>query len=192
MQSIMQLSPALLITVDNVEDVSSFISPTFSKNGRLMQFGTGSYWEKLLEVPLMGEGDHNADTTIRITVGIEPTKPAHGGRDPVVGLHDGAYINSFKLHDQGNYVDYTPCNAHNAAFQGATRVPRNTPAPRQYTMIFKPSDRYAVCSTAQEGGYINTAIFYAQLRATEPLSFVVHRQASHDQYSFNYILVEIL
>ena len=190
-QSIMQPTPGLHITVDNVQQLSSFTAPSFSISGRLMQFGTGSYLEKLLEVPLVGVGDLDVDATVCITVGVEPPSPLTADRDPRVGLSDGVNSNLYELYDQGNYGSYPPCSAA-AAVQDFNLVPTNSPVPRQYTMMFKLFDRYGTCSTAHEGGYITTATFDNQLTVTQPLSLVVYRHDSNEEYSFNYFLVEIL
>ena len=110
----------------------------------------------------MDAGELDVDATIRIAVGIEPPNPATTDRDAKVGLSDGVDVNNYQLVDQSNYANFPPCNPCDAA-QDDNRVPSDSPVPHQYTLIFKPYDRYGACYTAQEGGYVNTATLNKQL-----------------------------
>ena len=187
----MQLSPGLLINVHNVQQVSSFIDSSFAINGRVMEFKAGNASEKLLEVPLVGVGELDVDATVRITVALQLPTSATADRDPRVGLSDGVHVNDYYLVDRNNYAATSPCLPEDATHDDV-RVPTNSPVPREYTLIFKPYDRYSACYTAQEGGYVNTVTFNKQLTVTQSLSLVVHRSDAIEQYSFNYFLVEIL
>ena len=185
------LHTGLLIDVDNVRQISSFIDSSFSTEGRTMKFAAGATNEKLLEVPLVGVRDLDVDATIRITIGLQPPNPATNDRDPRVGLSDGVNVNYYQLVDQANYHNFPPCNPISATHDG-TRVPNNSPVPYQYTLTFKPYNRYSTCYTAQNGGYVNTATFNRQLIVTKPLSLVVYRSDAAEHYMFKYFLVEIL
>ena len=156
-----------------------------------MKFGAGTTSEKLLEVPLVGVGELDIDSTIRITVALQPPIPATTDRDPKVGLSDGTNVNLFYLTDQWNYANSSPCRPFNGTHQD-TRVPASSSVPYQYTLIFKPYDRYGACYTAQRGGYANAARFNRQLVITKPLSLAVHREDAAERYTFYYFLVEIL
>lgn len=157
-----------------------------------MEFGAGaSGAEKILEVPLVGAGDLKCDATIRVTVGLVPPNPLTTDRDPRVGLSDGNIVNTFYLRDQGDYDTLPSCDPE-GGISNDIMVANAAPVPDEYTLIFKPYDRYAHCKTGQEGGYSNPATFANQLIINKPISLVVFRDDAAETYSFNYFLVEIL
>lgn len=176
-----------MIRADNVRQVCSYYDNSLTTD-RKIKFGTGSSYEKLLECPLPRIEDIHA--TVRMTVAIDPPTPTHfTDRDPYVGLTDGTKLNRIVLYNRGHS---TSCVLDNASEQDNTRVPSNSAVPSYYTLIFTPYPCYGACYTAQNGSYMNTGWFRDQMVMTKPLSLVVYRQNSHEQYSFNFIIVEIL
>lgn len=194
----MQPCSGLLINGGNVQGLSSFIHSSYTTDGRNMRFVPGTAYEMLLEVPLVGMGQLNMDTTIRITVGRSrlPQNPLVTDNEPRVGLSDGNTVNDFHLEDPVNYdstpPSLPPCKPV-AGIHDNTLVSNNSPLPNQYTLLFKPYSKYGACYTAQDGGYVNTAEFTNQMIITQPLSLVLHGgDEPNEGYTFHYFLVEIL
>jgi len=73
-------------------------------------------------------------------------------RDPWIGITDGRVTYEYVIHNIGNYRSLPPCRA------SETHTQKNPPT-GTFTFFFKQAKRFGVCSTAQNGGYINADIF---------------------------------
>ena len=154
-----------------------------------MQFTASSSDIKLMEVPLAGPMQLDRYVTVRITVSL---KPATGDSDPGFGLTDGTNQTRFSLVDTSNYIDHSPCYVHPLfGTHDNILVPASTPPPAEYTLLFNPYLGYGQCSTAQVGGYVNTATF-SQLDFSKGLSLIIHADGVGESYTFKSILVEFV
>lgn len=170
-----------MITADNVYYHASFVDDSFSVSGHTMVVGTGgSNFEKLLEVPIKKLSDRDS---VRITVAVEALT-IH--RDPHVGLSDGVNYNRIELRDDSNR-----CALNSGTNDSPPLVP-NAAVPNHYTLIFTPFFRYGACHTSVNGTYVNTGRFNVQLDVNRPLSFVVYRENTNEDYLFKYFVIEVL
>ena len=93
--------------------------------------------------------------------------------------------------DKNNYDSYSPCYIWPASgIHDDTRVSTSTLVPTTTKLTFTPFYKYGSCETAQQGGYINTGRFNAQVDITKPLFLEMDRKDAAEEYSFFYILVE--
>ena len=183
----------LHLTADNIQYHATFIDSSVSIQGRAINVAAGSSnKEKILEVPI---GHIDAHASIIITVGLNNTQPNTPGVDSdlVVGVSDGTNSNSWGLLDINNYSNLPPCYIWpgEGTFDD-TRVSSTTRVSAIAKFIYSPFHKYGSCETAQEGGYINTGRFNAQLDVTKPLLLQVRRDGAGEQYSLFYLFVEIV
>lgn len=183
---------SIFINADTIQHLSSYVNQSvLNIDGHLIKFFEGSANDRLFEVPVVDKGELDIHATLRVTVAVQPPTPTHStDRDPIIGLVDGVEINAFMLHDQSNY-GYTSCQLLQATHD-ITDISTLTAVTQQYTLIFKPYSRYGACVTAQSGGYVNTGRFNSQLDVSQSLHLVVQRNNAGEDYTFNYILIEIL
>ena len=178
----------LHLTPDNIRYFASFLHSSASIQDRVIHFGTGTADEKLLEVPL-GQIDPHA--TIVITFGLDNSRPnTPSDHDPYIGISDSTNTNQIAISDTGNYASDSPCGLVHGTEDG-TLVSSGTKVPATFKFTFTPFYKYGSCETAQEGGYINTGRFNAQIDMTKPLYLCVNRENPLEQYNFHYFMVEI-
>ena len=148
--------------------------------------------EKLLEVPLVAAGEFDPRTTVRITVGLDPTA-ANAGTDVdhIIGLTDGNNENLMRISDTANLnqgVRY--CLLDNSQSEnpplGVIEVPGVV------TSLFQPFYRYGACSTANNAGYTNVGTFNTQLDISNGISFTVSGDNEPESYRYYYFLIEML
>ena len=185
------LVKSVYVNYENVEEVASYMhqSVTVDKDNRVIHVSSGSSNQRLIEVPI---GCVSPDTNIVITVGLPPAHyNTNNDRDPRVGItaqKGTAY--SFKLHDVNNYPKWTPCKVEYADRDNVL-VSEGTLFPATFKLTINPIHKYAVCETAQDGGYINTGKFNRDLDHTGPLYLQVKRDDSYEEYLFHYFQVDI-
>ena len=181
----------LLLTSKNIEFYSTFLSSAVDVRERVIYFGPGvADEEKLLEVPI---GEVAPHATIVITVGLNKSHPndASADSDPAVGISDGTYENLIWIIDVNGYPRQSPCFARNSSRFDDTRVTAGTPVPATFKLTFTPFNKFGFCETAQDGGYINTFAFNAQMDITKALFLTVRRHQIAEQYYYHYFKVEI-
>ena len=99
----------------------------------------------------------------------------------------------FSLMDTANYADHSPCYVHSEfGSHDNILVPRSTLPSAEYSFLFNPFLGYGSCSTAQIGGYVNTASFSQILDVRRGLTLIVYSDDDLESYSFKNILVELL
>ena len=179
-------SQSILITPHNVRYLANFIASSATIDSRSIRFSRGTS-SKLLQVPIAAAGELDAHTSIRVTVGLTPVS---GDSDPRIGISDGVNVNRFYIVDTGNYRDHSPCYVVDGSHENKLVTTRRVPP--QFTFLFSPFYKYGACSSAQDGGYLNVGTFNKQVDPTNGLSLVVYRDGAHEQYKFNYFLVETL
>ncbi len=184
-------SQTLFIAPDNFQSLAVDVDDSIIVEERAIRFGTGTANEILFEVPL---GFIDPHATIRVTVGLDDTRPSTPGadHDPVIGLTDGSSANEFRIHDINSYPTVPPCTPVAATSQDDNRVTERTHVSAQVTLIFRPIRKFGSCFLPMDGGYINTATFSAQLDSSRALSLRVRRSDPSEQYRFHYFLVEVL
>jgi hypothetical protein len=144
---------------------------------------------KLLEVPL---GTVDSRATIVITVGLDKSHPSTTGVDAdfTVGISDGTNNNQQYIVDVDNYGNNPSCYPDSASHDNNI-TPPGTPFPSTLKLTFIPFYKYGACETAQEGGFIETGTFNAQIDTSKPLSLSVFRHTAPEQVFLHYIRVEI-
>ena len=180
---------SILVNYLTIEDLATYLHSSFHISGRDMQFtSSGSGYHELMEVPLVGPGQLKS-LSVRITVTLKPVASGVDS-DPRVGLTDGDKQQLFTFADRSNYPTYTPCLA--SGNQDNILVPASTPPPAEYSLLFNPFLGYGSCSTAQVGGYVNTATFAQTLDTRRGLTLIVLSADIGEHYNFTSILVELL
>ena len=179
----------LHLTPDNFRYYASFLHSSADIQERVIHFGAGVANEKLLEVPL---GEVDPQSTIIITVGLKKSHLNTQGVDSDlrVGISDGAIFNTINLIDANNYGSYPPCRPLDATHDNLI-LPSTVQAPSTFKLTFVPFYKSGVCETAQEGGYINTGTFIAQIDTSKPLFLRADRADANEEYFIHYIRVEI-
>ena len=180
-------SQSILVTPGNVRYLASFIDSSATIDSRSIRFGSGTGYEKLLQVPIAAAGELDAHASIRVTVGLTPVS---GDSDPRFGLTDGNNENKFQLLDASNYPTASPCSVIDGSHENNRVTTRRVSS--QFTFLFSPFYKYGACSSAQDGGYLNVGTFNKQIDPTYGLSLVVYRHNAPENYRLHYFLVEIL
>ena len=138
-------------------------------------------------------GHIDPHASIIITVGLNTTIPNVNHSNLYVGVSDETNSNLWLIVSTLNYDIVSPCFIlSGSGSHDDTRVSSTTRTPTTTKLTFTPFYKYGSCETAQEGGYINTARFTAQLDVTKPLFLQVRRYSATEPYSIFYFLVEII
>ena len=153
---------------------------TITDSERIMHFGTGTFREELIRVPLAGPGELDPHAVIRITVALKPHAP---DSDPNIGLTDGDSENYFRI--VGGY-----CYMYTSGSSIIASVPSGTAQHYEYILLFEPYSKYGACSHI--GGHITPGYFHQRLDISKGLEFIVKREDTAEQYDFYYFLIEIV
>ena len=182
---------SVYVNYENVEEVASYMheSVTVDKDNRVIHVSSGSSNQRLIDVPI---GCIPSDANVVITLGLPPAHyNTNHDRDPKVGISDGEGNRLlYKLHDVNNYPKWTPCRVEGGDYDNVL-VSEGTPFPGKFELTINPKNKYAVCETAQDGGYITTGQFNKDLDHTGSLNLQVRRDDSHEEYLFHYFKVDI-
>ena len=105
-----------------------------------------------------------------VTVAINKSHPNTPGIDSDyrIGISDGTNNNLQFLVDIDDYGGSSPCYTVNGSHD-ERRVSLGTEVPATFKLLFVPFYKYGSCETVQEGGYINTGTFAAQIDTSKPL-----------------------
>ena len=179
----------ILITPGNVRYLANFIHSGATIDSRSICFGSGTAFDKLLQVPIATAGELDAHASIRVTVGLTPVI---GDSDPRIGISDEVNLNRFFIADTGNYGDTAPCGIHVDEGSHDNKLVTTRRVSSQFTFLFSPFYKYGACSSAQDGGYLNVGTFNKQVDPTNGLSLVVYRNHAAENYQFRFFLIEIL
>ena len=140
-------------------------------------------------MPLVGPGELDPQSTIRVTVGLKPyTPPIDSDND--IGITDGSNSNRFIINDIGNYP-HTACFLSEGTHDNV-QIPVGTTQAGQYVLLFEPFHRYGACSSAQLGGYVNPGHFNNQVDVSKGISLVIKRNDAAETYNYYYFMVEII
>jgi len=153
----------ILITPRYAQEHATVIGNYTTFETRSIYIGNGGQAaDTRLQVPIVPAGrfSANASITIKITAALNGSmlNQQSVDRDPQISITDGRVMNEYRIRDIENYPTYaypssSPCEALSASW------PRRTfptgPVPDQFTFLFKPAERFGVCSTAQNGGFVN-------------------------------------
>ena len=177
-----------LFTPDNIRYLASTLHSTANVQPRVIHFSPGGENDLLIEIPL---GPQDPKTVYTITVGLNSSHPntKEVDSDLAVGISDGTNDNVQLLVDVNNYHNQPPCYPINGSHDNVM-VPRNTRVPAIFTLTFVPYRKYAVCETAQVGGYLNTGTFNTKLDPDKDVSLRVFRHDASEQVFIHYLKVE--
>ena len=155
---------------------------------RVIHFSPGGENDLLIEIPL---GPQDPKTVYTTTVGLNNSHPntKEVDSDLIVGISDGTNDNVQALVDVNNYPTLSPCYPIGGSHDNVM-VPRNTRVPAIFTLTFVPYRKYAVCETAQVGGYLNTGTFNTKLDPDKKVSLRVFRNHATEQVFIHYLKVE--
>ena len=178
----------LYLTPDNIEYYATYLHSSADIQDRVIRFGPGTaVGEKLLEVPI---GHVNFHATVIITVGLDKSHLNLNPADLRIGLSDGTTQNIFYISDYANRLRYS-CYPMSSSYDSDTKVNAGTQVPSMFKLTFTPFTRFGTCETGQEGGYIVTGRFSAQMQITKPLFLRVHRDSSNEQQYIHYLKVDV-
>jgi len=162
-------------------------------------FGTSTVTsERLFKLPLIPAGMlyRNSDIVVVVTVGMDNEN--RGGNpydsDPLYFLSDGKTGIGFVMRDEG-----THCHALQATMgdtltsftSGSGSTHESAILPEQFVFTFKPSQRWGLCYIAADSGVVNPNSYTPYLHLDQGLWLEVYREDKYEQYTINYIKVEI-
>jgi hypothetical protein len=178
----------IYLTPNNIRYFASYLHPSADIQDRLTYFGPGVANEMILEVPL---GEVEPRSTIVISVGLNKSHLNLQDYDIAIGISDGINNNLHAILDLHNYETYPPCYPRDHASHDNNILPAGTPVPPTFRLTFIPFYKYGACETAQEGGYINTGTFNAQIDTSKPLFLRAFRNDATEEYYIHYLKVEV-
>ena len=188
----LEVVEAVKVIPSTIREHASYIHPQtiIEERDQWIYFPAGKANETLLEIPI---GRVGRDDTIVITVGLFKDWYNQPGvdLDPKVGISDskGNY-NLFEIYDINDYYTVPPCKLIGIR-QPNTLVSEGTKVSATYNLMFFPRDRYGVCKTAQDNGFLQQGLFRDDLDITE-LYLHVERDDSYESYFFRYFKIEVL
>ena len=176
-------------------------SESYSVTRTALTFSSGSTsYGRLFKLPLIPGNVFRsslADITVKITVGLDNTIRNSADSDPKFLLshgQDGRYGIGFEMRDdsvrcQGVEGVMGSSLGSRKTHNGASHL--SEPLPEQFTMIINPSERWGSCYHSVDSGVISPTYFNYYPYLTKGLYLEVYREHTGEQYSFNYIIVEI-
>jgi len=172
---------------------------TLSYTRTALTFSSGSQsYGRLFKLPLLPWGVfHLSDEiTIKLTIGLDSGIRASDS-DPkfiISNGQDGNFGLGFEMREEA-----IRCRGIEGT-TGSTLQSRNTfpgaqhtseVLPEQFTMILKPAERWGSCYHSADSGIISPVYFSRSLNPSHGLYLEVYREGPSENYTFNYIIVEI-
>jgi len=183
----------ILITPRYAQEHATVIGSYTTFETRSIYIGNGGQRaDTRLQVPIVPAGrfSANASVTVKITAALDGSMLNQlVDRDPQIGITDGRVTYEYIIADINNYHNWPPCTALSAS--GLRKTLSSGPVPDQFTFLFKPAERFAACSTAQNGGYVNVDTFNSQLDLSLGVSLRLRMNEAREDIRYYYFLVEI-
>jgi len=162
--------------------------------------GTHTYG-RLFKLPIIPQGVFTSDTadiTVKITVGLDNDIRSSTDSGPKFFLshgQDGDYGMGFEMRDENipcRGIEGSMENTLNNRYVHDQPSHSSKPIPEQFTMILNPSERWGSCYHSVDSGVISPT-YFSRYRPylTKGLHLEVYRESTSEQYTFNYIIVEV-
>lgn len=156
-----------------------------------------------LKVPLLAAGELSDETplTINITLNTDISIGQSSDSDPIFGRYDGTNFIGFQTVDIDNYPMIAPCfgiEGTSADTLKGTKLKDETSSqisdrfyPEQFVFTLKVHKLWGSCFTAQDGGYIKTALYSEPLKLSDGLTLEVYKGGEHERVGIKYIEVNV-
>ena len=124
--------------------------------------------------------------------------------DPRYGVSDGISFVGFETVDKDTYSrDYAPCfgieGTSKSSLTGMRMIkPKSLPRPTdsfypgQFVITLKLDERWGLCYTAHDGGFLKTAVFNKRLMLSNGLYLEAYKEGKHERVGVKYIKVTII
>lgn len=186
-----------------LESHASYINTDRSSSASQITFNAGSTVNAaLLKVFLVPSGVLADDTplSVEITVANDISIGKIGDSDIRYGLSDGTTFVGFESPDQGNYGNHGPCygcEGVSGVTLSSIRCDPVTPKtsdslyPGQFVYTLKLDERFGLCYTAHDSGFVRTANYNNRLMISKGLTLEVYKSDKAEKVGIRYIKVAI-
>lgn len=153
--------------------------------------------KRLFKLPLLKKNVLYADSdiTVVLTIGLD-SGIRRPDSDPKFFLSDGSNGIGYQMRDetaavrcQGIEAIMGPAYTSIKPFPGPSHD--SDILPEQFVLTIKPSQQWGSCYTAIDSGIISPVAYTRSVDLDEGLWLEVYRENLSEQYTFNYIQVEI-
>ncbi len=187
-----------------LEAHASYISHEHTTSAAQITFNAGSVQgAALLKVPLVDAGvlTDALPLTVEITVAHD-VSIGGGGVDSDIkfGVSDGTRFIGFETCDKLNYDSNAPCygvEGISGSTLGSVRHDSITPKPSdsfypgQFVFTLKLDERWGLCYTAHDGGFVKTAGYNNRLLLSKGLTLEVYKSDKGERIGIRFIKVTI-
>ena len=188
-----------VFTPFDIQTEAIFTTPLYSSvTGVSLTYGTGGLFNnRLFRLRLIPSNvlESDAKVEVVITVGLD-REARSGDSDPQFFLSDGSSGIGFQMREEasGNRCRGIEALMGNTlssrvGIPGATHV--STILPEEFVLTLKPHQLWGLCYNSADTGLISTIQFTRTLFPDRGLWLEVYREHSSEQFTFNYIKVEI-
>jgi len=189
-----------VFTPVDIQEEAIFSSPYSSVTGVALNFATGtSANARLFRIQLIPSDVllNNADIVVTVTIGLD-NGARNGDNDPRFFISDTNSGIGFQMREDPNG---NRCQAQQATMAdilasfvtipGAIHSSSRFFLPEEFILTFKPRERFGSCYTSVESGVISPVQYTRTLFLNRGLWLEVYRENASEQYTFNYIKVEV-
>ena len=187
-----------VFTPVDIQAEAFFSTPYSSVTGVSLTFGTSSVSNsRLFRILLIPPNvlESNSDIVAVITVGLD-NGARSGDSDPRFFISDSNSGLGFQMREestgnrcQGAQATMGNVLASNVLITGATHT--SSILPEAFVLTFKPREKFGSCYTSIDSGVISPVQYTRTLFLNRGLWLEVYRENPWEQYTFNYIKVEI-
>ena len=178
-----QAIKSVTVVPANLYDVADYVHRDTVVKDTVMEFSAPTDY-KLMDVNL---GTVEANSAIVATIGVDNDYSV-----PSVLISDDTQTNLFYIVGSEHYDRLPPCRPYDTSSTDGKRVSTGSEEPVTYKVTFVVSERFGLCETAQDGGYINAGVFNKQLDITKPIYFMLGSTGTGVKYAIKYISLVVL
>ena len=158
--------------------------------------------QQAIMVPLVPNGILKNIDVVAVTVTIAMDSELANSRDhdPSFGISDDYSFIGFRAHDKTNYAGLSPCQhtegeiidrlLQNLQNVEGPLVSSET-YPSEIKLQFRPIEKWGLCYTDQNEGYVNIANYKHQLDLTKGLYLQMYHEDDVEIYRIKYIVVDV-
>ena len=171
-----------------LEAHASYIDSSRTSTAQQLTFNAGAVENaSLLKVSMIPVGflKVSAPLTVEITVANDVSIGNTADSDIAYGLSDGSKFIGFSTGDKNNYGTTFPCfgsegtpgaTLSSIQYNPYTPKPSDSFYPGQYVFTLKLDERWGLCYTAHDGGFVRTTGYNNRLMLRKGLTLEVYKE----------------
>ena len=188
-----------------LEAHASYIGRYRSSTTEQLTFNAGSqHYAALLKVPIVPADilEDSSLVTLKIVASLDDDIGKKEDSDPKFGVSDGVSFVGFETIDLSWPTDLAPCfgieGTSGSNLTERQEISKFSPKPNdsiyltQFVITLKLNERWGLCYTAHDGGFVKTADYNKRLQLSKGLTLEVYRDQKDERVGIKFIEVTVM